>query len=97
MEKNGKGKYYEFCKDFLPYGPRLIYEGEYLNGEKNGKGKNYYDYNGKLEFEGEYLNGERNGKGKEYDWSSGKLNFEGVYLNGKKMVMEKNIIGVVEN
>ena len=36
----------------------LIYKGEYLNGERNGKGKEYY-YNGKLEFEGKYLNGKR--------------------------------------
>ena len=28
---------------------------EYLNGEKNGKAKEYYD-NGKLKFDGEYLN-----------------------------------------
>ena len=31
----------------------LKFEGEYLNGKRNGKGKEYY-YNGKLEFEGEY-------------------------------------------
>ena len=37
---------------------RLIFEGEYLNGKRNGKGKEY-NYFGKLEFEGEYLNGER--------------------------------------
>ena len=30
----------------------------YLNGEKNGKAKEYYD-NNKLKFEGEYLNGEK--------------------------------------
>ena len=36
---------------------KLEFEGEYLNGERNGKGKEYYD-NGKLIFEGEYLNGE---------------------------------------
>ena len=42
-----------------------MFEGEYLNGERNGKGKEYNIF-GKLEFEGEYLNGERNGKGKEY-------------------------------
>ena len=41
------------------------FEGEYLNGEKNGKGKEFNDY-GKLLFEGEYLNGKRSGKGKEY-------------------------------
>ena len=41
----------------------MIFEGEYLNGEINGKGKEYY-YNGELEFEGEYLNGKKwNGKG----------------------------------
>ena len=36
----------------------LIYEVEYLNGKKNGKGKEYYD-NDKLRFEGEYLNGKK--------------------------------------
>ena len=41
----------------------MIFEGEYLNGDRNGKGKEYYD-NGKLKFEGEYLNGKIwNGKG----------------------------------
>ena len=39
----------------------LIYEGEYLNGKKNGKGKEYDKFNGKLIFEGEYLNGKRKG------------------------------------
>ena len=34
----------------------LIFEGEYLNGERNGKGKEYYD-NGILKCEGKYLNG----------------------------------------
>ena len=58
----------------------IKYEGEYLNGEKNGKGKEYDE--DKLIFEGEYLNGEKNGKGKEYD--EDKLIFEGEYLNGKK-------------
>ena len=55
-----KGKEY-YGKDNL-----LIYEGEFKNGERNGKGKEY-DKNGKLKFEGEYLNGKRNGKGKEYN------------------------------
>ena len=43
----------------------LIYEGEYLNGKRNGKGKEYYN-NNQLKFEGEYLNGKRSGKGIEY-------------------------------
>ena len=56
--------------------------GKYLNGERNGNGKEYDD-NDNLLFEGGYLNGKRNGKGKEYD-SNGNLIFEGVYLNDKK-------------
>ena len=54
--KDGKG----YIKEYNIHG-KLEFEGEYLNGERNGKGKEYFD-NGKLEFEGEYLNGKRNGK-----------------------------------
>ena len=53
---NGKGREY--------YNGKLIFEGEYLNGKRNGKGKEY-DYNRKINFEGEYLNGKRHGKGKD--------------------------------
>ena len=60
----------------------LIYEGQYLDGKKNGKGKEYNKM-GKIKFEGEYLNGKRNGKGKEFDIKH-KLIFEGEYLNGKR-------------
>ena len=42
----------------------MRFEGEYLNGLKNGKGKEYMLE--KLIFEGEFLNGKKNGKGKEY-------------------------------
>ena len=41
----------------------MIFEGEYLNGEKNGKCKKYCD---ELIYEGEYLNDKRNGKGKNF-------------------------------
>ena len=43
----------------------MIYEGEYLNGKKNGKVKEYCG--GHLCFEGEYINGKKNGKGKEFN------------------------------
>ena len=69
----------------------LSFEGQYINGEINGKGKEYYSCY--VMFEGEYLNGKRNGKGKEYD--DGKLEFEGEYLNGKKWTgkgYNKNVI-----
>ena len=57
-EKNG------IRKEYLLNTNELIFEGEYLNGKRNGKVKEYK--NGKLIFEGESLNGKRNGKGKEY-------------------------------
>ena len=58
--KNGEGYIIEYDDE-----GKLRYDGEYLNGKRNGKGKEYND-DGNLVFEGEYLNGEKNGKGKEY-------------------------------
>ena len=75
---NGIGKEYDEYMD------KLEFEGEYLNGRRNGKGKEYYR-NGKLKYEGEYLNDKRSGKGKEYNYD-GKLEFEGEYLNNKKWI-----------
>ena len=81
---NGKGK--EFIVKKLKYYNdeyrTLIYEGEYLNGKRNGKGKEYYN-NGILKFEGEYLNGKWKGKGNEYN-EKRELKFEGEYINGKR-------------
>ena len=74
-ESNKKGKEYNSLNG------NLIYEGEYLKGERSGYGKEYNFY--MLIFEGKYLNGKRNGKGKEYYYNS-KLRFEGDYLNGEK-------------
>ena len=56
---------------------------KYLDGKRNGKGKEYWkDSNGKREeiirFKGEYFHG----KGKEY-YFDGKLMFEGDFLIGK--------------
>ena len=105
--KNGKGKEYFLLnmqifegkngkrKEYLIETNILIFEGEYLNGKRNGKGKDYYD-NGKLEYEGEYLNGKRNGKGKEY-YDIGRIKFEGEYKNGKIWNgKEYNINGIIE-
>ena len=75
-ESNGFGKEYD------GYDDTLLFEGEYSNGKRHGKGKEYYS-TGELIFEGEYLNGKRHGKGKEYD-KFGKIKFEGEYLNGKR-------------
>ena len=54
------------------YEGKLLFEGEYLNGEINKKFIEYNYFNNELEFEGEYLNGKR----KEYN-SNGELRFEG--------------------
>ena len=69
-----------YCKKY--YEKIMIFEGEYLNGKKNGKVKEYHR-SGQLIYEGEYLNGKKNGKVKEYD-ENGQLMFEGEYFNGKK-------------
>ena len=77
--KDGNGH----VKEYGYIGSCLIFEGEYLNGKRNGKGKNYNKI-GKLTFEGEYLKGIRwNGKAKEYD-DYGNLKFEGEYIIGEK-------------
>ena len=73
--KNGKGVEYKIKKDNL-----LVFKGEYLNGKRNGKGREYYD-NNNLKYQGEYKEGKIwNGKG--YD-IKGKLEFEVKNGNGK--------------
>ena len=67
-------------KEYMSYDRQLVYEGGFLNGERNGKGKEYE--NNKVRFDGEYLKGKRK-KGKEYD-IDGNLLYRGHYLNGKK-------------
>ena len=93
-DKNMYGYEYKLDTDLL------IFEGEYLQGKKNGKGKEYY-YNGKLKYEGEYLNGKKI-EGIGYDnkqniimkierngkgkeyYNNGKIQFEGDYYNGRR-------------
>ena len=77
--KDGKG----VIKEYNHYIHKLLFETDYLNGQRNGKGKEYL--NGILIYEGEYLNGQRNGKGKEYYSYNGELMFEGEYLYNYKI------------
>ena len=60
----------------------IEFEGEYVNGEKNGKGKDF-NYNGKIRFEGHKQNGKRNGIGKEF-YTNGEVDYEGEYVDGEK-------------
>ena len=73
-ESKTKGS--EYDKD-----EKLIFVGEYLNGEKNGFGKEY-NKNGKLIFEGEYLKDKKCGKGIKYN-DDGYKKFEGEFLNNQ--------------
>ena len=84
--KNGKG----YIKEFYVTGV-CYFEGEYINGKRNGKGKEY-NYKGDIIFEGEYINGKRNGKGKEYNYY-GNLIFEGEYINNYKRKGKEYIKG----
>jgi len=82
--KNGNGTVKEYNND------RLIFEGEYSNGKRNGKGKEYQFYNSKnnLLFEGEYLNGKWwNGKG--YDQNE-NVSFE--IKDGKGLIKDMIIM-----
>ena len=66
--KDGKGCSKKFWEDDYNF-----YEGEYLNGERHGKGKDTVKY-GSITFEGEYVNGKR-WTGKAHD-KKGNIYFE---------------------
>ena len=92
--KNGKGYIIEKERD---HGQLIYFEGEYLNGKRNGKGKEY-DID-KLVFEGEYLYGNKI-KGRAY--VKGKLEYEGEYLynrkwNGKGFDINGNMLYELKN
>jgi len=75
---NQKGREYD-----IVHNNKLLYYGEYMHGEKNGKGTEYFS-DSTVKFEGEYSKGKRNGRGKEY-YKNKKLKFEGEFKNGKKI------------
>ena len=90
-ETKNKGKEYD-------YNDELLYEGEFLHGKRNGKGKEYINRYDKDEviFEGNYLNGKRNGPGKEYGYLNLE-NFEGEYLNGERWNGKVKVYGTEED
>ena len=89
LRYNSKTKVTEYNLD-----DEVIFIGEYLNGKRHGKGKEYQhrlsngvilEENGKYGiciFEGQYVNGKRNGMGKEF-YRDKKIKCKGEYLNGK--------------
>ena len=80
-DPNKEGKEYN-------YKGELLFEGEYLNGKRNGKGKEVDGH--KVYYEGEYLNGKRHGKGKEIDYFYPLTLKENIYME-KKMEWLKNM------
>ena len=85
----GKGFFQEYDNEF----GHLIFEGDYINGERNGRGKEIDFWTGKLKYEGEFLKGEK-WNVKRYD-KNGNVLYE--IKNGKGWIKEydsnKNIIG----
>ena len=63
---------------------KIIFEGEYLDGEKNGKGKEFY-YEEKSIFYDNDKNNENN-KIEEIENSdkNKRIRFDGIYKNGKR-------------
>jgi regulation of enolase protein 1 (concanavalin A-like superfamily) len=70
-------------KGVLKYGGNIVYEGEWINGEKSGKGTYYGQFNdgSKYKYVGEWLNNKENGKGVIY-LEDGSIYQEGLYKNG---------------
>ena len=96
--KNFSGRYiiYEsngIVKEYDGENDKLIFEGEYLNGKKNGKGIEYF-YDVQLYFEGQYLNNKKHGLGKEY--YNDILLFEGVYLYDCRIKGKFFVNGILE-
>ena len=83
---NGKGYLKEYFND-----GQLKYEGNYLNGKRNGLGKEYY-YDGNIKFEGQYKNGNR-WKGCGYNRNN-EIAFE--IRDGKGYLKEYYNNGVLE-
>ena len=83
--KNGHGTMAEYKYNW-PDIIRLIYEGEYLYGKRNGYGKECYKNNRGLiyKYKGTFLNGKKHGNGIEIKEESQKIKFESEYLKGKR-------------
>ena len=92
--KEGKGH----IKEYEDHNYNLIFEGDYLNGEKNGYGKEFYK-NGYIKFEGEYLNEKRwNGKiydkygNNEYEIKEGKVYIKEYNEFNDKLLFEREYL-----
>lgn len=77
---------------FIEYNER--YEGEYVNGMKQGKGQYYVD--DFLVYEGDFSNGNMHGEGRLIDYNGSE--FVGRFQSGKKLVGNlRSVNGMVRN
>lgn len=58
--------------------PNGIYKGEFLKGEKHGKG--VYDFAIGLKYEGDYVHGKKEGKGTLFNYG-GAIAYSGQFQN----------------
>ena len=83
METDVFGKEYDLSTN------KILFEGYYRDGKKNGKAKEYYE-NGKIKFKGEYLKGKK-WIGDDFDKDGGNLIFkQEIYGTGKKYSLRIN-------
>ena len=89
-ETNGKAYEYRTFDD------SLLFKGKYLNGKRNGKGKEFYENTNEKKY---LFNGERyitnRFRKKIVFFKKDKVRFKGEFFNGKKMEKEKNIMKMV--
>ena len=77
-------KFSHETREYNSYNNNIVFEGNYLNGKRNGEGKEYNEKK-ELIFTGKYLNGKKwEGIEKQYDEESGMLTFESEYIKGEK-------------
>ena len=67
---------------------KLLYEGEYLCGKKNGKGK-YFSIIGNVSYDDEFLNGLKHGMAKEYSIFE-TVEYKGEFIYGQRTGNGKN-------
>ena len=87
--KRGKGIGFDY---HMP--DNIIFEGEYVNGLKNGKGKEYDDENNLL-FEGEYLNNLRHEKEKSIIIMERYILKESIYMGEDGMLKNMMITKIL--
>jgi antitoxin component YwqK of YwqJK toxin-antitoxin module len=97
--KDGKGTILIYGYTAIPRIKKIIFEGNFINGDINGIGKEYTSY-GQVLFEGEFINGIKwNGKGE--DNNSNKLELKNgygkIYNRNNQLIYEGDYLNCIQN